>query len=113
MTDSFTTIRNLLFYEFSGTFKQQEIEAHLDVLEAELKRYREREPLVQALVEAWNLWTGQEMYGELIREGMVPSDFEAWESTVDAVRDFCISGASTDVASEANAAGSSGSEPTK
>jgi hypothetical protein len=56
----------------------------------ELRRYREREPLVQELLEAWNLWTGQEMYGELIREGMPPSDFEAWEGTVDAVRDFRI-----------------------
>jgi hypothetical protein len=79
----------------------------------ELRRYREREPLVQELLEAWNLWTGQEMYGELFREGMVPSDFEAWESTVDAVRDFCITPASTDMASEANAAGSSSAEPTK
>lgn len=57
----------------------------------ELKRYREREPLVQEVLDSWNLWTGQEMYGELIREGMVPSDFEAWESAVDAVRAFKLS----------------------
>lgn len=37
-------------------------------------------------IDAWNLWTGQEMYGEHIREGMPPSDFEAWESSIDGLR---------------------------
>lgn len=99
MTDSFTTIRNLLSYEFSGTLKQQEIEAHLDVLEAELKRYREREPLVQELVEA-------------VMNDPSETPFDEYACLI--VRfGSCIKSGATDVASEANAAGSSGSEPTK
>lgn len=69
---------------------------------AEFRRYREREPLVREMLDAWNLWTGQEMYGELIRDGMVPSDFEAWESTVDAVRAFVLQPADAPVDSETN-----------
>lgn len=37
------------------------------------------------MVDAWNLWTSQEMYGEHIREGMPPSDFEAWQEAVSKV----------------------------
>jgi hypothetical protein len=88
-----------------------EVAARLGKELDELARYREREQLVEELLEAWNLWTGQEMYGELFREGMVPSDFEAWEGTVDAVRTFCITSASTPAASAGNAAVRSGKEP--
>lgn len=52
MDDHFAKIRELLYFEFSGAGDQPFIEKHLDAIEAELKRYREREPLVQEFLTA-------------------------------------------------------------
>lgn len=56
----------------------------------ELARYREREPLVQKLLATWPLYTGQEMYGEAIRESMSMQDFREWDQAWAAVRDFRV-----------------------
>lgn len=65
----------------------------------ELRRYREREPLVQELVEA-------------VMNDPSETPFDEYACLI--VRfGSCIKSGATDVASEANAAGSSGSEPTK
>lgn len=72
-----------------------------------LKAYDKREPLVEALIEE----TGRAVH-VLIHEGS-PHTGNTLRERANAVEDFCITPASTDVASEANAAGSGGSEPTK
>lgn len=57
--------------------------ADVETLETKLTNLR---AAANAAVDAWNLWTSQEMYGEHIRESMVASDFEAWESSIDGLR---------------------------
>lgn len=71
-------------------------------LQKELKRYREREPTVQRLIETW--FSGVGLTVETLRK--LSDGFRA-------LRDCWCTGASTDMASEANAAGASGAEPTK
>src|SRR5690349_17051445 len=51
----------------------------LQALKAQLAALREA---ATEMVDAWNLWTSQEMYGEHIRDGMPEGDFDAWEEPV-------------------------------
>lgn len=51
----------------------------LALAEAKLARV---EAAAEECISSFRLWTSQELYGEYIRDGMTPSDFEAWEESM-------------------------------
>lgn len=64
-------------------------EARERALAAEVRRLHAKLARVEAAAEecisSFRLWTSQEMYGEYIRDGMTPSDFEAWDESISAL----------------------------
>lgn len=73
-----------------GHIEDAGLRLECDKLRAKVAAFEAREPALVQLLNTWPLFTSQEMYGELLRDGMELEDFQAWDEAFERVRDFSL-----------------------